>query len=149
MEHCNEIWVNENLENLTGHNVTSSNTLFFMLTNPGHFLVLSNLASCPFPPSLPLSQPWWNPKQFQLLSCPSTHFNVVSYLDNPDNLGLNTDQTPSTTNIGTCPTLTLFPLIVIISHCLIPSHPVLTILVHTLDSFTLTSLLPLSLGYET
>ena len=37
-------------------------------------------------------------------------------------------------NIGFHQTPTLFLLIVIISHCLIPSNPVLTILVHTLDS---------------
>src|SRR5882724_11147077 len=45
-------------------------------------------------------------------------------------------------------TLTLFPIILIISQCLIPSNPVLTTLVHTLDSFTLTSPYPLTLGYD-
>ena len=43
---------------------------------------------------------------------------------------------------------TLFPHIVIISCCLIPSNPVLTTPVHTLDSFTLTSPYPLTLGYN-
>ena len=50
--------------------------------------------------------------------------------------------------IGFHQTLTLFPLRVIISHCLIPSNPVLTTLVHTLDSFTLASLYPPTLGYN-
>src|SRR5882724_1177521 len=60
----------------------------------------------------------------------------------PDNPGPNTNQTPSIADLGTFPALTLFPLIVIISCCLIPSDPVLTILVHTLDFFTLTSTYP-------
>src|SRR5882724_5601316 len=68
-------------------------------------------------------------------------------MDNPNNPGPNTNQTPSIADIGTCPAPTLFPLIVIISHCFIPSDPVLTILVHTPLSFTLASLLPLTLGY--
>ena len=51
-------------------------------------------------------------------------------------------------SIGFHQTPTLFPLIVIISHFLIPSDPVRTTLVHTLDSFTLTSPYPLTLGYN-
>ena len=45
-------------------------------------------------------------------------------------------------------TPTLLPLIVIISHCLFPSKLVLTTPVHTLDSFTLASLYPPTLGYN-
>src|SRR5882724_13384859 len=93
-------------------------------------------------------------------------------LDKPDNPGPNTDHLPSITNQGTQAsiptsmfwasavmgpkptisfhqTLTLFPLIVIISCCLIPSDPVLTNPVHTLDSFTLAYPYPLTLDYDT
>jgi len=74
--------------------------------------------------------------------------HLILSMDNPDNPRLKTDWTPSIPNLSTCPALTLFPLIVIISCCLIPSDPVLTILVYTLDSYALTSPLPLTLGYE-
>jgi len=79
--------------------------------------------------------------------CTLKHCLILS-TDNPDNPRLNTDQTATISNLGTCPALTMFPLIVIISCCLIPSDPVLTIFVYTLDSFTLASLLPLTLGYK-
>ena len=109
-------------------------------------------ASFPWPPSPPPSKPWQNPKWLQSSPHPSMSSKVIfpCLWTAPNNPRPNTNWVTSIANIGTSLAPTLFPNIVIISHCLISSdfNPVLTVPVCTILICCFHIQLPPTLGYN-